>query len=99
MGHGVISRCAAVREESNMNTRFSWKSGEMPKAGTLVWVRHDDQPLYWSYLPEGASRTDIEKGRADHYDFGKWHDPIQCQATIIKDEEQVDQWQFTILSS
>jgi hypothetical protein len=68
----------------------------MPKAGTLVWVRYDDQPLYWSYLPEGASRTDIEKGFADRYEC---HEPIQCQATIIKDDRQVDQWQFTILSS
>ena len=79
----MISRRAAVREESNMNTRFSWKPGEMPKAGTLVWVRHDDQPLYWSYLPEGASRADIEKGFADRYDFGELHEPILCQATTL----------------
>ena len=52
-----------------MKIPFSWKLGEMPKAGTVVWVRHDDQPLYWSYLPEGASRTDIERGFADRYDF------------------------------
>ena len=40
----------------------------MPKKGTVVWVRHDNQSLHWSYLPDGVSQPDIEKAFAESYD-------------------------------
>lgn len=79
-----------------MNTRFSWKIGQLPdNAASIVWVR-DDQGPYWSRLPDGASQADIEKGFAESYDFGNRREPIACKAAIMKDGKKTDQWQFTI---
>jgi len=79
-----------------MNATFSWKTGEMPKKGTVVWVRHDNQSLHWSYLPDGVSQPDIEKAFAESYDFGDRREPVACKATIMKGGKKTDQWPFTI---
>jgi hypothetical protein len=54
---------------------------------------HNNQPIRWSYLPEGATRFDVEKEFTNGY---LWNKTTSCQATIMKDREMIDHWRFTV---
>jgi hypothetical protein len=59
-------------------------------------VQGDHHLCCWSYLQEGVPEIEIEKRFTEAYDFSEWSEPIICRATVVKDGEMVDQWQFTI---
>ena len=80
-----------------MKTRFTWVYGARPpNKGLIVLVRGDEQPCGWSYLTEGVAEAEIEKGFTEAYDFSEWSEPILCKATVVKDGEMVDEWEFEI---
>jgi hypothetical protein len=43
-----------------------------------------------------VAEAEIEKGFAEAYDFSEWSEPIICKATVVKDGEMVDEWEFEI---
>jgi hypothetical protein len=75
-----------------MNVEFVWHADEMPWNGTIVVVAHGSQPLRWAYLPDGATRFDVE-GAFNRGD--RWYDSGDCQATIVKDAKMINHWRFT----
>ena len=77
-----------------MNAEFVWHLDEMPWNGTIVVVAHGSQPLRWSYLPDEATRLDVESAFAQGY---QWYKSVDCQATIMKDMKIIDHWRFTVL--
>ncbi|HYY27495.1 MAG TPA: hypothetical protein VE860_06115 [Chthoniobacterales bacterium] len=76
-----------------MNAEFLWRLDDLPSKGKFVWVRHNNQPIRWSYLPEAATRFDVEKAFTNGY---LWDKAISCQATIMKDGKMIDYWRFTV---
>jgi hypothetical protein len=69
----------------------------MPPAHEEVVLVRDGYGLQgWSRRPEGAGRPEIEKGFADPFDFRGLRAPIICTATIKKNDQLIDRWQFTI---
>ena len=64
------------------------------KNGTIVVVAYDSQPLRWAYLPEGATRLDVESAFTQGY---RWYKSVDFQATIWKDTKIIDHWRFTVL--
>ena len=77
-----------------MDVNFVWRLDEMPCNGTIVVVAHGSQPLRWSYLPDGATRLDVESAFARGC---RWYKSVDCQATIMKDMKTIDHWRFTVL--
>jgi len=76
-----------------MNAEFVWRLDEMPCNGTIVVIAHGSQPLRWSYLPDGATRLDVESPFAKGH---QWYKSVDCQATIMKDMKILDGWRFTV---
>ncbi len=76
-----------------MKAEFVWRLNEMPLKGTIVVVAHNSEPLRWAYLPDGASRLDVESAFALGY---RWYKSVDCQATIMKDMKIIDRWIFTV---
>jgi len=72
---------------------FVWRLDEMPRNGTIVVVAHGSQPLRWAYLPDGATRLDVESAITRG---GRWYDSGDCQATIVKDAKMISHWRFTV---
>jgi hypothetical protein len=74
---------------------FVWRLDEMPRKGTIVVVAHGSQSLRWAYLPDGATRLDVESAITQDY---RWYkSAVDCQATILKDTNITDYWRFTVL--
>ena len=74
---------------------FVWRLDEMPRKGTIVVVAHGSQSLRWAYLPDGATRLDVESAITQGY---RWYkSAVDCQATILKDTNITDYWRFTVL--
>jgi len=65
----------------------------LPRKGKFVLVTRSHQPVRWSYLPEGATRVDVEKEFTNGY---VWDKAISCQATIMNDEKMIDYWRFRV---
>ena len=82
-----------VRLVDFMNAEFLWRLDDFPHEGTIVWITHNNQPLRWSYLPEGATRFDVEKEFRNGY---RWRKAISCRATIITDGRMIDCWRFMV---
>jgi hypothetical protein len=59
-----------------MNAEFLWRLDNFPHEGTIVWITHNNQPLRWSYLPEGATRFDVEKEFGNGYRWRQFSKPI-----------------------
>jgi hypothetical protein len=76
-----------------MKAEFVWRLNQMPLKGTIVVVAHNSVPLRWAYLPDGASRLDVESAFAQSY---RWYKSIDCQATIMKEMKIIDRWRFTV---
>ena len=76
-----------------MNGEFLWRLDDFPNEGKFVWVTHSNQPIRWSYLPEGATRFDVEREFTNGY---RWHKVISCQATIMQDGKMIDYWRFKV---
>jgi hypothetical protein len=76
-----------------MNREFLWRLDDFPNEGKFVWVTHNNQPIRWSYLPEGATRFDVEREFTNGY---RWHKVISCQATIMQDGQMIDYWRFKV---
>jgi len=76
------------------NIEFFWRQfDELPGNGTIVVVAHNKEPLRWAYLPEDATREEIEDAFSSCF---RWYGPAVCQATIMADGKMIDQWQFTV---
>jgi len=71
-----------------------WHHDEIPCNGTTVVVACGSEPLRWAYLPEDAIWLDVENALHRGY---RLHETGRCQVTVMKDEQIIDQWQFTIL--
>lgn len=71
-----------------------WRLDEMPRNGRIVVVAYGSQPLRWAYLPEGATRLDVESAFTQGY---RWYKSVDCQATISKETKIIDHWRFTVL--
>jgi hypothetical protein len=80
------------RKIIDMNGGILWPLAHFPSKGKFVWVRNNSQPIRWSYLPEGATRFDVEREFRSGY---LWNKAIPCQATIMKDGKMLDYWRFT----
>jgi hypothetical protein len=76
-----------------MNAEFLWRLDDLPRKGKFVWVTRNNQPIRWSYLPEGATRFDVVKEFTNRY---LWDKAISCQATIMKDGKMIDYWRFRV---
>jgi hypothetical protein len=80
-----------------MYTRFSWNEGtRLPDQAAIVSVRDDRMMRRWAYLPEDATRPEIEKDFAGAYDLKGRPKPVTCTATIREGGEVTDRWAFTI---
>jgi hypothetical protein len=77
-----------------MNAAFVWRLGEMPWNGTIVVVAHGSQPLRWAYLPDGATRLDVESAFTQGYRL--YNKSAACQATIMHEGKMIDHWRFTV---
>jgi hypothetical protein len=82
-------------EDMNVaDIEFLWRqSNELPLIGTIVVIAHDKAPLRWAYLPENATREEMESAFSRGY---RWFGPAVCQATIMADGKVIDQWRFTV---
>jgi hypothetical protein len=72
---------------------FVWRHEEMPWKGTIVVVAYGSQPLRWAYLPDGATRLDVESAFTHGY---RWYKSVPCRATIMSDGKIIDQWRFAV---
>jgi len=89
----LLARTAMRAEVCSMNAEFVWRLGEMPWNGTIVVVAHGSQPLRWAYLPDGATRLDVESAFTQGY---RSYKSAACQATIMHDGKMIDHWPFTV---
>jgi len=80
--------------EEFMHEELVWRHDEIPWNGTIVVVACDSEPLRWAYLPEDAIWLDVENALHRGY---RSHETGRCQVTVMKDEQIIDHWQFTIL--
>jgi hypothetical protein len=82
-------------EDMNVaDIEFFWRqSDELPSIGTIVVIAHDKESLRWAYLPENATREEIESAFSRGY---RWFGPAVCRATIMADGKVIDQWRFTV---
>ena len=89
----TFARTTMQAEICRMNAQFLWRLDDLPKKGTYVWAMHNNQPIRWSYLPQGATHLDVEK---DFTNGRRWNKTVSCQATIMKDGKMIDYWRFTV---
>jgi hypothetical protein len=62
--------CTKCEPASNTYTRFTWNEGiRPPDKAAIVFVRDDQMMRGWAYLPEDATRPEIEKDFAGAYDL------------------------------
>jgi hypothetical protein len=76
-----------------MDAEFVWHGDEMPWNGTIVVVAHGNQPLRSAYVPDGATRFDVESAFTRG---GRWYDSEDCQSTIVKDAKMINSWRFMV---
>src|SRR5215469_9551559 len=89
--------CAKCEPASNMYTRFTWNERTRPPdKAAIVFVRDDQITRGWAYLPEDATRPEIEKDFAGAYGLKGGSKPVTCTATIREHGEVTDRWAFTI---
>ena len=89
----LLARTAMRAEVCSVNAEFVWRLGEMPWNGTIVVVAHGSRPLRWAYLPDGATRLDVESAFTQGY---RWYKSAACQASIMHDGKMIDHWRFTV---
>jgi hypothetical protein len=71
-------RFSSTFRESTGCAEFVWRLDEMPWNGTIVAVAHGSQPLRWAYLPDGATRLEVENAFGQAY---RWYKSLALQAT------------------
>ena len=77
-----------------MNEELVWRLDEIRWNGTIVVVAYGSQPLRWAYLPEDATRPDVDNALHRGY---RSYKTGNCEVTVLKETKIVDHWRFTIM--
>jgi hypothetical protein len=77
-----------------MNEELVWRLDEIRWNGTIVVVAYGSQPLRWAYLPEDATRPDVDNALHRGY---RSYKTGNCEVTVLKETKIIDHWRFTIM--